>query len=119
MDLGEEMTSDERAAHQREGLALFEMLDKEQRDSLNRRGARAWFRGLGWCLHEAELDEVLHEVGPSSPHSSVGNGVGSPGGGRWVLSQLLDLSEKHRNLCGPDPDALRRCLRDIVGGNNV
>merc|ERR1712050_350787 len=87
------------------------MLDKDQKDSLNRRDARSWFRGLGWCLHDSELDSMLDEVAPSSPHSPP-----SPSGGRWVLSQLLELSERHRQLCGPDPDSIRKALRDVVGG---
>lgn len=117
IDLGEEPDAEAWAAHAREGLALFEMLDRDQRDSLIRRDARAWFRGLGWCLHDAELDALLDEVAASTEQNAGARTPQSPSANhRWVLSQLLDLSERHRHLCGPDPDSLRKSLFDIVGG---
>jgi len=38
------------------------MLDDKQSGALDRSGSRKWFRCLGWCIPERDLDDVLDEV---------------------------------------------------------
>mmetsp|Transcript_62602 Transcript_62602/g.116448 ORF Transcript_62602/g.116448 Transcript_62602/m.116448 type:complete len:229 (-) Transcript_62602:48-734(-) len=106
--------------HLRDGEVLFEMLDKNKDGVLDRRQARAWFRGLGWCLDNSSLDGILDEAVTSPPEegyastSRAGCTFERPPGDLeprpWQLPQLLDAAERYLELCGPDPESVKRAL---------
>merc|ERR1712232_23054 len=50
------------AAHLYDGEILFNMLDLDIDGILDRRDARSWFRGMGWCLDDAAVDSMLDEA---------------------------------------------------------
>merc|ERR1719253_445692 len=95
-------------SHLCDGAAVFEMLDGGQKDALDRFESRSWLRCLGWCLDDAGLDSILDSRLPTQESDSCCPEL-------WSLAELLRLAEDHMDLCGPDPDTIRRCMRAFAG----
>jgi len=105
--------------------AAFDMLDRHCQGFLCRRDARSWFRCLGWCLNDETLDAILdgaasEQLGVASSVTGLGpsrsstlglHANGMPEHRGWRLKQLTRVSEHCRDLCGPDPDAIKRTVR--------
>lgn len=93
-------------SHDHDGKGLFEWLDQDADGELGRLDARTWFRSLGWCLSDEALDAILDQACPASPTLLNAS---------WRLSDLMAAADLNVDLCGPDPEALRRSLL-VLGG---
>merc|ERR1719238_561769 len=74
--------------------------------SLEKRAAREWMRYAGWCLTDAELDQMLMtafskmSVPPEKPV--------------WTLKQLMDLSQEGAKMKNMGVDQLQTALRTMA-----
>merc|ERR1719223_115459 len=120
----------DQVSHLYDGEILFDMLDVDHDGALSRREARAWFRGMGWCLDDLSVDEILDEIlqansgavhSAFSPRHTVLDLQQHRHGQKksWRLAHLLEGAERHRSLCGPDGGSLLRSLRLLVGHSEV
>eukprot|EP00928_Gymnodinium_smaydae_P090482 TRINITY_DN74274_c0_g1_i1.p1 TRINITY_DN74274_c0_g1~~TRINITY_DN74274_c0_g1_i1.p1 ORF type:complete len:475 (-),score=75.17 TRINITY_DN74274_c0_g1_i1:115-1539(-) len=96
-------------AHFHDGEVLLSMLGNDGEKSLTRRDARTWFRSLGWCFDDAALDSILDEALADT------NAEPSSEPPRWELPTLVAAAERYRDLCGPDPHAVRSALQLLAG----
>jgi len=92
-------------AHANDGKGLFEWLDQDGDGVLGRDEARVWFRSLGWCLSDSALDSILDQAytGNATPPTT------------WRLNELMAAADLHTDICGPDPEAVRRSLLVLSG----
>lgn len=64
----EHMTEKDGKGEDRKDAQLaFSLFDQDGDGALSRREARAWFRCLGWCLEEHDLDLILDEAYDGAP----------------------------------------------------
>lgn len=113
-EAAEEADSAGDTLQRQEGQTLFAALDRKRMGILTRREARTWLRGLGWCLNEVRLDALLD--GEGDPESKT-QGAKTPSSSRgfWTLEDLLAIAERHRHVCGPDPEVIQASLRTLAG----
>eukprot|EP00929_Paragymnodinium_shiwhaense_P062938 TRINITY_DN31454_c0_g1_i1.p1 TRINITY_DN31454_c0_g1~~TRINITY_DN31454_c0_g1_i1.p1 ORF type:complete len:676 (-),score=150.42 TRINITY_DN31454_c0_g1_i1:76-2103(-) len=126
------------ATHIYDGPVFFELLDKAGAGDLSRRDCYVWFRGLGWCLDDPDLDAILETL-PRSHHLKpaqdpidelldISSRMDPPGDfwappkeepppqDRWTLDALLSGAQAHRHLCGPDLKALSNSVHMLTRG---
>mmetsp|Transcript_20252 Transcript_20252/g.56223 ORF Transcript_20252/g.56223 Transcript_20252/m.56223 type:complete len:694 (+) Transcript_20252:126-2207(+) len=122
--VAEEDVNPDLAAHLQDGAVLFEILDRDQDGKLGPRDARAWLRSLGWCLDSASINSMLKEVHEEQAAVPEGGAQGARSGTpsspreQWTFPQLLTVADRHRDMCGPDPEAIRKSLQVLAGGRN-
>merc|ERR1719223_2283782 len=68
----------DQVSHLYDGEILFDMLDVDHDGALSRREARAWFRGMGWCLDDLSVDEILDEILLAEQSGAALHGAFSP-----------------------------------------
>lgn len=109
-----------------DGWVLFDMLDRDQDELLSRQESRVWFRALGWCLSDEDLDAILDEVLAEAPqqaagllHDCIPPDPNLPGGAlcgrRWSHRALQAAAGRYFSVCGPDPKALTDALFALLG----
>jgi hypothetical protein len=84
----------------------FEYIDKNKTGQLYREEARVWLRYMGWCLTEAELDEMLNFD------------KGSAKAGRWSLIALLAIANGHKQKANGSVAELDAALRHLARNNS-